>query len=49
MIALVKFTGIIGGKEKVFAAGDKITAKEAEEMGLADKPHLAKPAKADKE
>ena len=49
MIALVKFTGTIGGKEKTFRPGDKITAKEAEEMGLTDKPHLAKPAKADKE
>ena len=40
MRAARKFSGIIGGKEKTFAAGDAITAKEADELGLADKPEL---------
>jgi len=42
MKALVKFTGNIGGKPKVFNVGDKITTDEAKEMGLVSKPHLAK-------
>ena len=37
------FTGVIGGAEKRFAPGDKITAKEAAELGLAGKPDLATP------
>lgn len=47
MIALVKFKAIVGGKEKTFLAGDKITEKEAKELGLASKPNLAGPTKTD--
>lgn len=41
MRALVRFSGIVGGKPKTFNPGDTITQKEAEELGLADKPELA--------
>lgn len=40
MIAAVTFEGVIGGKLRTFIKGDTITKAEAEEMGLADKPHL---------
>jgi len=40
MRAAVDFIGVIGGVEKDFRAGDTITAAEAKELGLADKPHL---------
>jgi hypothetical protein len=42
MIAARKFVGIIGGKEKVFAAGDSITADEAKELNLSAKPDLVR-------
>lgn len=45
LTARVAFTGVVGGKEKRFAAGDKITDAEAKEMGLGVKPQLAKGAK----
>ena len=41
MICARKFTGIIGGKEKDFRPGDTITAADAKELGLSEKPHLA--------
>ena len=40
MRAARKFTGVVGGKEKTFAKGDPITAKEAKELGLDGKPDL---------
>ncbi len=42
MIAAQRFTGIIDGEEKCFRPGDTITAAEANEMALAEKPHLVK-------
>lgn len=48
MIAKTKFVGIVGGKEKTFAAGDTITAAEAKELGLSKKPQLAAKPKAAK-
>lgn len=42
MIAAKKFEGVIGGKLVTFAKGDTITKDQAEEMGLQDKPGLAK-------
>lgn len=41
MRAAVKFQGAVGGKLRTYQKGDPITKAEAEEMGLADKPHLA--------
>lgn len=40
MRAAIDFVGVIGGEEKHFRAGDTITAAEAKELGLTDKPHL---------
>lgn len=40
MFAARKFVGIIGGKEKTFAAGAPITKKQADELNLAAKPEL---------
>jgi len=40
MKAAVKFTAIIGGKEKTFLPGDPITADEAKELNLKAKPGL---------
>lgn len=49
MIALRRFTGVIAGKVSEFRPGDTISADDAEAMGLASKPHLAKKeAKSDK-
>lgn len=45
MIALVKFSSVVGGKEKTFLPGDKISADEATEMDLKNKPKLAKKSK----
>ena len=45
MYAIVQFTGIIAGIERQFAPGDTISAGDAKEMGLADKPELAQTAK----
>ncbi len=42
MIAVKRFVGIIGGEEKVFNAGDKITKAEAKELRLTEKPDIAK-------
>ncbi len=39
--ALVKFIGVIDGQEVVFDAGDTISADDALEMNLAEKPDLA--------
>lgn len=39
------FTGVVGGAEKRFNPGDKITADDAVEMNLAAKPDIAEPAK----
>lgn len=47
MIATANFKAVIGGKEKAFKVGDKITEKEAKELGLAGKPNLAAPTKTD--
>jgi len=41
MKALVKFTAVIKGKEKVFLPGDPITPDEAKEINLKAKPGLA--------
>ena len=48
MIALRKFHGTVDGKEKTFYVGDQIDAKTVKELGLADKPELAKESKAKK-
>lgn len=48
MIAQRKFTALVNGKETTYRAGDKIDAKTAKELGLADKPDLAKAPKAKK-
>lgn len=40
-IALRDFLGVVAGAERPFAAGEKITDAEAEEMGLSGKPDLA--------
>lgn len=48
MIARKDFTGIIGGKAKSFAAGDRISTADAAELGLEKKPDLAKKEKAPK-
>lgn len=42
MIVARAFAGIVGGVERRFRPGDEITAAEAKEMGLANKPGLAK-------
>lgn len=42
MIAAKKFEGVIGGKLVTFQEGDTITKDQAEEMGMQDKPGLAK-------
>lgn len=39
--AKVDFIGVVGGKEVMFAPGDKITAAQAKELGLDRKPELA--------
>lgn len=44
-VCIYPFTGAIGGVEKRFTPGDKITADEANELNLAAKPDLAEPAK----
>jgi hypothetical protein len=36
-----EFTGVVGGAEVAFHAGDIISADDAEEMNLASKPDLA--------
>ena len=41
------FVGVIGGALVQFAVGDKISAKDAREMGLADKPDIAEVIVAD--
>lgn len=41
MICIRDFTGIIGGKAVAFTAGDKISATDAKELDLANKPDLA--------
>jgi uridine phosphorylase len=41
MIAIQSFIGVVGGVEKQFNVGDKITDAEAMEMALASKPYLA--------
>ena len=41
MIVLRKFKGIVAGAEKTFKPGEKVTAAEARELGLAEKPELA--------
>lgn len=48
MIALAKFKAVVDGEEKTFNVGDTITDAEAKELGLANKPNLAAPAKTDK-
>jgi len=48
MIAIRKFSATVEGKQKTFYVGDKIDAKTAKELGLADKPELAKESKAKK-
>lgn len=48
MIAAVRFTGVIRGREKVFRPGDSVKPAEAKELGLADKPHLVQ-TKTDKD
>ena len=45
MYAIVQFTGTVSGVERQFAPGDTISADDAKEMGLADKPELAQTAK----
>lgn len=39
--ALVKFIGVVGGVEVVYAPGDVIPAADAAEMNLSAKPDLA--------
>lgn len=41
MIAATRFAAILGGVERRFQPGDKITEAEAKELGLARKPSLA--------
>lgn len=41
-VALQRFAGVVGGKERVFVAGAEITEDEADEMGLGGKPDLAR-------
>ena len=48
MIAVKKFMVYVDGKETVFRAGDKIPAAIVKECDLANKPKLAKAAKAKK-
>jgi hypothetical protein len=48
MIAVRKFYATVNGKEKTFYVGDQIDAKTVKELGLADKPELAKESKAKK-
>lgn len=48
MIAKRKFTAVVDGKQVTYRAGDKIDTKAVKELGLTDKPDLAKAAKAKK-
>ena len=41
MIALKRFTGVLGGEEVSFEKGKKLTKAQVEELGLAGKPDLA--------
>jgi len=47
-VAEKAFTGVIGGQERAFAKGEKITEIEATEMALADKPGIATRTKKEK-
>jgi len=40
-VAVRRFIGVVGGVERIFAPGDKITDAEASSMGLEAKPGLA--------
>lgn len=41
MIALVKFSAVVSGKQVTYKAGDVIPAKVAKELNLEAKPNLA--------
>lgn len=40
-VALQRFVGVVGGTDRVFAAGDEIPDADADEMGLDQKRDLA--------
>lgn len=46
-VALQRFVGVVGGTDRVFAAGDEIPDADAIEMGLDQKTDLAQHVEGD--